>query len=240
MKGLIGVLGGMGPAATVDLFNKFVTYATATCDQEHIPLIISSIPDIPDRTEALMHDGPSPLPVMRDYLHKLEDAGAECIVIPCNTAHYWFQELREVCHIDMLSIVDTTMNEVKVSGKIRIGLLSTNATLYMGLYQKGIESLGLSCICPGTAGQMKVMESIYSLKAGNLQYAQKLMLEQAGGLFSRGADIIILGCTEIPIILAEAIKKEPYKYIDSTASLVRAGIRWYENRMGETHLLIQQ
>ncbi len=90
MKGLIGVLGGMGPAATVDLFNKFVTFTAAQRDQEHIPLIISSIPDIPDRTDALMHNGLSPLPVMRDYMHKLEDAGAECIVIPCNTAHYWW------------------------------------------------------------------------------------------------------------------------------------------------------
>ncbi len=108
MKGLIGVLGGMGPAATVDLFNKFVTFTAAQRDQEHIPLIISSIPDIPDRTDALMHHGHSPLPAMRDYMHKLEDAGAECIVIPCNTAHFWFNELKECCHTELLSIVETS------------------------------------------------------------------------------------------------------------------------------------
>lgn len=83
-----------------------------------------------------MHHGHSPLPAMRDYMHKLEDAGAECIVIPCNTAHFWFNELKECCHTELLSIVETTMNEVKNCGKSRIGLLATNATLYMGLYQK--------------------------------------------------------------------------------------------------------
>lgn len=239
MKGLIGVLGGMGPAATVDLFNKFVTYTAAQCDQEHIPLIISSIPDIPDRTDALMHHGRSPLPAMRDYLHKLEDAGAECIVIPCNTAHFWFNELKDSCHIDLLSIVDTTMNEVEKCRKTRIGLLATNATLYMGLYQKGIESLGLSCISPDTSSQEKVMESIYCLKAGDLKHAQKMMLEQAEILFSRGAEVIVLGCTEVPVILSEAVKQSPDKYIDSTGSLVRAGIKWYEKRVGKHHLLAQ-
>ncbi|HCJ7426974.1 TPA: amino acid racemase [Citrobacter freundii] len=239
MKGLIGVLGGMGPAATVDLFNKFVTFTAAQRDQEHIPLIISSIPDIPDRTDALMHHGHSPLPAMRDYMHKLEDAGAECIVIPCNTAHFWFNELKECCHTELLSIVETTMNEVKNCGKSRIGLLATNATLYMGLYQKGIESLGLTCVSPDSSGQKKVMDSIYCLKAGDLKRAQTLMNEQAEMLFSRGAEVIVLGCTEVPVILANAVKNSPDKYIDSTGSLVRAGIKWYEKRVGKHHLLAQ-
>lgn len=239
MKGLIGVLGGMGPAATVDLFNKFVTFTAAQHDQEHIPLIISSIPDIPDRTAALMHAGRSPLPVMRDYLHKLEDAGAECIVIPCNTAHFWFQELKSVCHVDILSIVETTLSEVAASGKTRVGLLATNATLYMGLYQKGIEERGLTCISPDETGQESVMAGIYALKAGDGARARALLHEQADNLFSRGAEIIVLGCTEVPVILTEAVTQQPNKYIDSTGSLVRAGIKWYEKRMGKNHLLTQ-
>ena len=239
MKGLIGVLGGMGPAATVDLFNKFVTFTTAQRDQEHIPLIISSIPDNPDRTDSLMQQGHSPHPANPDYMHKLEDALAECIVIPCNTAHFWFNELKECCHTELLSIVETTMNEVKNCGKSRIGLLATNATLYMGLYQKGIESLGLTCVSPDSSGQEKVMDSIYCLKAGDLKRAQTLMNEQAEMLFSRGAEVIVLGCTEVPVILANAVKNSPDKYIDSTGSLVRAGIKWYEKRVGKHHLLAQ-
>lgn len=237
MKGLIGVLGGMGPAATVDIFNKFVSFTAAGSDQEHIPLIISSIPDIPDRTQALLHNGNSPLPVMEDYLHRLEVAGAECIVIPCNTAHYWYPELKKACHVEMLSIIETTMGEAKASGKTNIGLLATNATLAMGLYQKNIEGLGFKCINPDQLGQEKVMESIYSLKAGNIAQAESLMAEQVATLFQRGAEVIVLGCTEVPVILAKEIKQHPEKFIDSTASLVRAGIRWYEKRVGKTDLL---
>lgn len=237
MKGLIGVLGGMGPAATVDMFNKFVTFTAAGSDQEHIPLIISSIPDIPDRTTALMHGGTSPLPTMTDYMKRLEKAGAECIVIPCNTAHYWFSELKEASDVDMLSIVETTMDEVVASGKRRIGLLATNATMYMGLYQNSIEARGLECISPTEESQQRVMESIYALKAGELPRATQMMVEQAEALFDRGAEIIVLGCTEVPVILADAVLQNPEKYVDSTGALVRAGIRWYEKRMGRTIFL---
>lgn len=237
MKGLIGVLGGMGPAATVDMFNKFVTFTSAGSDQEHIPLIISSIPDIPDRTTALMHGGASPFPVMADYMKRLEAAGAECIVIPCNTAHYWFSELKDACDVELLSIVETTMDEVVASGKRRIGLLATNATLYMGLYQKGIEERGFECIRPDEESQKQVMESIYALKAGELPRAKQMMVEQANALFARGAEIIVLGCTEVPVILADAVSANPEKYVDSTGALVRAGIRWYEERVGKRCLL---
>lgn len=237
MKGLIGVLGGMGPAATVDIFNKFVNFTAANNDQEHIPLIISSIPNIPDRTQALLHNGDSPLPIMEDYLHRLETAGAECIVIPCNTAHYWYPELKKACHVDMLSIIETTLGEVLSSGKSNIGLLATNATLSMGLYQKNIEQLGLKCINPDPKSQADVMDSIYSLKAGNILLAESLMFEQVDKLFERGAEIIVLGCTEVPVILVKQIKQHPDKFIDSTASLVRAGIRWYEKQVGKSNLL---
>lgn len=240
MKGLIGVLGGMGPAATVDLFNKFVTYTIANKDQEHIPLIISSIPDIPDRTEALLNHGVSPLPLMTNYLKKLEDAGAECIVIPCNTAHFWFNELKNTCHVDMLSIVETTMQEVLLTKKKNIGLLATNATMYMGLYQKSIEQKKLNCITPDEESQKLVMKSIYLLKSGNKDAAEEIMKSQAELLFSRGAEVIILGCTEVPVILANEVKKHPNKYIDSTGSLVRASIHWYENRVGKSHLIITE
>ena len=230
MKGLIGVLGGMGPAATADLFNKFITFTKANCDQEHIPLIISSIPNIPDRTQALMHDGTSPLPLMQNYLHLLENAGAECIVIPCNTAHYWFSQLKENCHVEMLSIIETTMQEVINSKKKNIGLLATNATVYMGLYQKKIEELGLKCLTPNKEDQQKVMESIYLLKSGEVDKSECLMKEIAAHLFEQGAEIIVLGCTEVPVILKREINKYKEKYIDSTSTLVNAGINWYQKR----------
>lgn len=233
MKGLIGVLGGMGPAATADLFNKFISFTKANCDQEHIPLIISSIPNIPDRTQALLHDGRSPLPLMQSYLHLLENAGAECIVIPCNTAHYWFSELKESCHVEMLSIIDTTMQEVIKTGKKQIGLLATNATVHMGLYQKRMEDAGLNCLIPNKDEQQKVMESIYLLKSGEVERSEKLMKEIAQSLFDKNVQVIVLGCTEVPVILQKEIKNNPDKYIDSTSSLVNAGINWYQKRQSK-------
>ena len=239
VKGLIGVLGGMGPAATADLFNKFITFSNARSDQQHIPLLISSIPDIPDRTAALMQSGRSPLPEMCDYLQRLEQAGAECIVIPCNTAHFWFKELRQSCHVELLNIGEATMEEVCASGQQKIGLLATDATLYMGLYQQAIEARGLCCIRPDKPGQEQVMASIYALKAGDAARARAMMEQQAAALFARGAQLIVLGCTEVPVILAEAMKAQPSRYIESTGALVRAGIRWYEQRVGSDRLLTQ-
>ena len=106
MKNIIGILGGMGPAATADMFQKFIQLTPAHCDQEHIPLVISSIPDIPDRTTSILHEGESPLPAMEEYMHGLERAGAKCIIIACNTAHYWYNDLKKKCNVDMLNIID--------------------------------------------------------------------------------------------------------------------------------------
>lgn len=227
MKNVIGILGGMGPAATVDMFQKFIQFTPATCDQEHIPLIISSIPDIPDRTSSILHGGESPLMAMDKRIQGLERAGAKCILIACNTAHYWYDELKERCHVDMLNIVDSTINEIIKTGKTKIGILATDATLATHLYQTKLENQGLTCLIPEGSNQKSVMESIYLYKSGEIDKAEKLMLVQRDELIRRGAEVIILGCTEVPLILHRMIKDEPTLYEDSTAALVRAAIRWY-------------
>ncbi|OOF85834.1 aspartate/glutamate racemase family protein [Rodentibacter ratti] len=227
MKNVIGILGGMGPAATVDMFQKFIQFTPATCDQEHIPLIISSIPDIPDRTSSILHGGESPLMAMDERIQGLERAGAKCILIACNTAHYWYDELQDRCHVDMLNIVDSTINEIIKTGKTKIGILATDATLAIHLYQTKLENQGLTCLIPEGSNQKSVMESIYLYKSGEIDKAEKLMLVQRDELIRRGAEVIILGCTEVPLILHRVIKDEPTLYEDSTAALVRAAIRWY-------------
>ena len=109
MQHTIGILGGMGPAATADMLNKFVRFRHAGQDQQHIPIIACSIPDIPDRSACLLSGGPSPYDYLERYLHMLETAGAECIVIPCNTAHYWFDRLQHSAHAEMINILDATL-----------------------------------------------------------------------------------------------------------------------------------
>ncbi|ECH9655665.1 aspartate/glutamate racemase family protein [Salmonella enterica] len=228
MKHTIGILGGMGPAATADMLEKFVELRHASCDQQHIPLIVSSIPDIPDRTAYLLSGGPSPYRYLERYLHMLEDAGAECIVIPCNTAHYWFDDLQNVAKARMISILDATLEDIPPSAR-HVGLLATNATLATGLYQKKAQAHGLTLIQPEDAGQALVMQAIYTLKLGDKPAAQALLLPQIDSLVARGVQAIIMGCTEIPLIVAGYEDAVACPMIDSTASLVRAAIRWYES-----------
>lgn len=227
-KNIIGILGGMGPAATADMFQKFIRLTPAHCDQEHIPLLISSIPDIPDRTRCILAGGEDPEPMMKRYVQALEDAGATCIIIACNTAHYWFDHLKASSHVEMLSMIDTTVNEVLNSGKQRIGLLATDATLAGKIYQERLESNGLTFIRPTEAGQRVVMESIYLLKSGEVEKSTVLMLQQRDELIRLGAEVIILGCTEVPIILEKEMEKQPHLYVDSTLTLVRSAIDWYQ------------
>lgn len=231
MKGLIGILGGMGPAATVDIFNKFVSFTPAKKDQDHIPLLISSIPNIPDRTGALLHSGETPLVHLQRYLRTLEDGGAECIIIPCNTAHYWYPELKKTAKAHMISIIDSALEEVMQKGKRKVGILATDATLATGLYQKKMEQLGIECLKPDSVNQPNVMQSIYLLKAGQFAEAKALMNMGAENLFAQGAEVIICGCTEIPIILEQQIAETPERYVDATSALVRASIKWYEERV---------
>ncbi|AGH37519.1 aspartate racemase [Bibersteinia trehalosi USDA-ARS-USMARC-188] len=227
-KNIIGILGGMGPAATADMFQKFIRLTPANCDQEHIPLLISSIPDIPDRTRCILAQGEDPAPLMEKYVQGLENAGATCIIIACNTAHYWFEHLQAKSHVEMLSMIDTTLDEVLKSRKQKIGLLATDATLASGLYKNRIEAQGLTFIRPNEAGQKEVMESIYLLKSGEIEESTRLMLKQKDELIRLGAEIIILGCTEVPIILAKEIERQPQLYVDSTLSLVQSAINWYQ------------
>lgn len=227
MKKIIGILGGMGPAATADMFQKFIQLTPATKDQEHIPLLISSIPDIPDRSTCILKGGESPLPAMQDYVNRLVQGGAQAIVIACNTAHYWHKDLQSTCPVPIVSMIETTAEAAQTSGLKHIGILATNATLATGLYKKELEKRGLNYIQPDEDSQALVMESIYALKGGDSARAKALMQAQKDALFAKGADAIILGCTEVPILLADEAQKEPHRYLDATLILVKRMIDWY-------------
>lgn len=228
MKKIIGILGGMGPAATADMFQKFIQLTPATKDQQHIPLLISSIPDIPDRSACLLQGGESPLPFMQDYVNRLVQGGAKAIVIACNTAHYWHKDLQANCPVPIVSMIEAAAEAALASGLNNIGILATNATLATGLYKKEIEQRGLNYIEPDEQSQAQVMQSIYTLKAGDFAKAQSMMQAQKEALFAKGAQAIILGCTEVPILLAQEAQQEPHRYIDATLVLVKKMIAWYQ------------
>ncbi|MCL2871767.1 MAG: amino acid racemase [Betaproteobacteria bacterium] len=236
MDYLVGVLGGMGPAATADFIQKLIELTDAGSDQQHIPLLVSSIPDIPDRGACLLNGGLSPLSALLDRLQMLENAGAACIVIPCNTAHYWFPQLKAATSVEMLNLIDMVAQAVRDAGFSKVGVLATDATLITGLYQTALEQFGVDFVIPEGAAQQAVMDGIFALKAGATESARGHFEAPYQYLQQQKVDAIILGCTEIPIALAEEVRNRPAYFVDSNKILAQAVIRWYERKTGKTLL----
>ncbi|PHM45072.1 aspartate racemase [Xenorhabdus mauleonii] len=224
MKKIIGILGGMGPAATVDVMDKIIKNTPATCDQEHIPVIAVSFPDIPDRTASILSGGESPLNKMLVALKILESVGAECIIMPCNTAHYWYKELNESTQVPFLSIIDITCNKIVNEGINNVAILATSGTIKAGLYQERLERENINLVIPDEIQQEIVMESIFSYKGGDEERAYRLMATVINQLENIGVEKFIMGCTEIPLILSR--DKDQSRYIDATEELVKKAVRW--------------
>jgi len=225
---LLGVIGGMGPAATVDFMHKVIESTNATCDQQHIPMMVLSMPDIPDRSAHLLRGAPSPLPALLHRLQLLEKAGATCIVMPCNTAHYWFLQLKAAASVEMISLIDSVVNAAYESRFSKVGLLATDATLSTQLYQKALEEKGIECIAPQGEMQKAVMDGIYVYKAGDLEKARQSFEAPFYYLQQRQVDAVILGCTEIPLIMANEVQKTPESFLDSNKILAQAVVRWFK------------
>ncbi|MCL2739555.1 MAG: amino acid racemase [Bacteroidales bacterium] len=227
---LIGVLGGMGPAATIDFMHKVIELTPAACDQQHIPMMVSSMPDIPDRSAHLLQGGASPLPALLHRLQLLEKAGASCIVIPCNTAHYWFPQLKAATSVAMLNLIDEVVDAACEARFSKVGLLATDATLATGIYQTALEKKGIECVAPDGVMQKAVMDGIYTYKAGDSAKARQGFEAPYCCLQQQQVGAIILGCTEIPLILADEIRKKPACFLDSNRILAQAVVRWYSGK----------
>ena len=222
----VGVLGGMGPLATVDFMRKVIDLTPAVRDQDHVPLIICSIPQVPDRTAAIVDGAESPLPVLLEGLGVLERSGVGCIAIPCNTAHHWYDEMTAGCSVEILHIVDCALAtlERRGHGAGPVGLLSTAGTIAAGIYQKRFDHRGYDSVVP-TPEDMEnlVSEGIRLVKAGRVADARERLESAAANLRQRGAGTIVLGCTEIPV----ALDDESAGYVDATRALADAAVRWY-------------
>lgn len=222
---MLGVLGGMGPMATVDFMAKVVRNTPAACDQDHIPMVVCSASDIPDRNAALRGEGADPLPAMRDALRRLEAAGATCIAIPCNTAHMWHCALQYATPVLILHIVDAVTFELTARKGDCIGVMGTTSTIEGRLYQERLSYKGLSCRAPDAAGQEEVMRAIRLVKAGQLAEATQILQAQAEALVAAGCSQVVMACTEIPVALASVEGTLRTKLVDATEALARACVR---------------
>lgn len=227
MPKMIGVLGGMGPAATADFYQKIIRATPAEADQDHLKVLIFSNPQVPDRTAAIRGEGPDPLPTLVAGAEVLIQGGADLIAIPCVTAHHYYNALQQAASVPILHLVGETVTSVvhEYPALRRLGLLATTGTLQSRLFEVYFEPRGFTILTPDPAVQAAaVMEGIYAVKRGEpLERPRRLIREAAEHLWARGAEAIIAGCTEVPLILQEG--DLPVPVIDPTWILARAAVR---------------
>ncbi len=204
----IGIIGGMGPHATNRLCELITDLTPASCDQQHIPVITFNNSAIPNRVDAISANGPSALPELIRTATVLEAAGADFLLMPCNTAHYYLKPLREAVSIPIIDMVQTTVEFVKQTYPEleRIGIIGSTATLESELYQRWISSLALKQVTPDDVIQSEIMTAIFGadgIKAGKKDSARKAIISAASHLVRNGAQCIVAGCTEVSLVLED-------------------------------------
>jgi aspartate racemase len=226
---MIGVLGGMGPAATVDFLAKLIRLTPAERDQDHVPVVVLSEPRVPDRVGPIMEGrGASPLDALRRGIRTLEQAGAACIAIPCHTAHFWYDQMVASAHVPILHIADAVLADLARQGITDgpVGLLATAATLRAGFYQERLGTAGYVCAVPAADVMATcVLPAIALVKQDRAGDAAPLLARAIDHLTMRGVRTVLLACTELPLALAAA--SDPPACLDATEALARASIAWH-------------
>ena len=228
----IGILGGMGPEATLDCFGKIIKNTPAKTDQEHLRVVMDSNPGVPDRIAAILGDGESPVPALAAGCRVLEKAGADFIIIPCVTVHFFLSEIQTQTDLPVLSIIDAVAEAVrrKIPEARTVGLMGTIATIKAGLFQKRLADENINTLLPDSAAQVKIIDAIKDIKDVRSERTRSEittdLVEAARSLIDKkpqGARAIIAGCTEIPLALDQ--ERLPVPYFDALTILARAAIR---------------
>ncbi len=214
----------MGPAATVAFYDRLVKRTLAETDQDHLHVLIDGNAEIPDRTESIQAGSRATLEALMDSAKRLERIGAELLAMPCNSAHYWYDEVAAAIGIPFLNMPAEVFARAKRRGLSSLGLLATSATARAGVYSRYAGSTRL--ILPPDAAQEQVHAAIYRVKSGGAESedAKAELLSVADELRRRGAAGIILGCTEIPLVVGPEDLPE-LAVLDSTEILVDAVLR---------------
>lgn len=217
-----GVLGGMGPDATIDFMSKVIALTSANSDQDHIHMIVDHNPKVPNRQAAILDGAEDPGPALARMARGLESAGADFLVMVCNSAHAFAEPVRQATSLPLVSIIDVTLQEIAESSPEarRAGLLATDGLIASGIYQQALEAAGLEPVLPGNEALENLMSLVRSIKGGNRsKEVSQEMGTLAELLISAGADVVIAGCTEIPLVLNAPVITVPV--ISSTDALAR-------------------
>ncbi len=225
MKKTIGILGGMGPAATADLYTRIIGLTEAKTDAEHLHVVIDGNTAIPDRTAAILRGGADPTEELQKSARRLEQAGAEVLVMSCNTAHYFYDRITPCISVPFLHMPRETAREAKRRGYGAVALLATDGTCEAGVYQQAFEAEApeIRLLRPEAAGQRKIMSLIYdNVKAGRYDMPKAELDALLAELSASGAEAFILGCTELP--LAFRHYGFAVETLDPTEVLARAAV----------------
>ncbi|MDF2519307.1 MAG: aspartate racemase [Sphingobacterium sp.] len=227
MQKSIGIIGGMGALATCDLFKKIIDMTDAKSDQEHIHIYVDCNTNIPDRTKAILQGGKDPVPEMVRSGVRLQSMGADVLVMPCNTAHYFYDKITPFFDIPLLNMLKETAKEIKKRKIRKIGLLATDGTIQSGVYHKALTDIGIDLVIPSPMQQTSVMDIIYNgVKASNRNININEFYGAIDKLFEKGAEVLVLGCTELPVAFKMFHIDRPA--IDPTSVLAEAAIRFID------------
>lgn len=217
-----GIIGGMGPAATADLFTKIVAMTEAVRDQEHIHILIDNNTDIPDRTAAILQGVGDPLTPMIESGRRLVAQGADFLLVPCNTAHHYWQPLSEAMEVPVLNMPRLALEECRRQGLGCVGLLATEGCVTSGVYSRVFAGSGVELLCPEGELQQALMHIIYDEVKAGLPAHPEALHPYLKEMERRGAGAFLLACTELPIAFAG---DGAFRYMDVTGLLAAEAIR---------------
>lgn len=200
-KPYLGVLGGLGPMSTFYFCELLTSHTDAKCDADHIDMLISSRASTPDRTAFILGaSADDPLPVMQCEAKRLINAGVDLIVIPCNTAHYFYEGLATCSTVPILNIIEQTVSHLHANHVKRFGLLATEGTCASGAYRRFSDPLGMTCVEPTAEEQARITEIIYGCVKQNRAIDWNAFFSVTDAMRARGCERLVLGCTELSLL----------------------------------------
>jgi aspartate racemase len=220
----VGILGGMGPEATVDLMARIIKATPARDDIDHIRMVVDNNPKVPSRIKALIEKtGESPIPCLQEMARKLTAWGVDFLAMPCNTAHYYHPDVQAAVSIPVLDMIELTVTTVtqQTPGIKTVGLLASTAVLDLGLYTDRFASSDVRLITPAAAIQDEVMNAIKTIKTGSYGQEEVKILQQAAEqLVAHRAEALLVACTELSILTSQL--DSPVDLYDSAQILAEA------------------
>lgn len=226
----VGIIGGMGPEATVDLMARLVRLTPALDDADHVRCIVDNNPKVPSRIKALIEGGgESPAPELKDMARRLEAWGADFLAMPCNTSHYYFQDIQDAVSIPVLNLIEITTHEVveQQPGIATAGILGSTTMILTGLYQQAFAACGRNVVYPETGCQDRVMAAIKDIKKGCVNQVAPALAEALSSLQAQGARAVVVACTELSLLSFASLSTtpQPLPRYDASDILARAIIR---------------